>query len=115
MTHLQIGMLIAAILLFIFIAIMLKKNSMVVKYSIMWLALPVIFILMVIFLNPLNDFAHWLGFEVLSNFVFFVILGCLLVLCFLLTIILSKQKRQIIRLIQEVSLLKKEQNDKKKK
>ena len=114
MGPLKIGMLITALFLFVFIFWMLKRNSLSVKYSVMWLMLPVVFILMVIFSEPLNILANTLGFQLLSNFVFFIILGCLLVLCFLLTIIVSGLKNKINKLVQEVSILKKEMNDKKK-
>ena len=81
----------------------------------MWMLLPIVFILVVIFLDPLTQLAKWLGFEVLSNFIFAIIIGLLIMFCFALTIIISKQQKQIIKLIQDLSILKKENSDKKKK
>ncbi len=103
---LKIEMAIGAILLFIIILIGLKKNSLSVKYSIPWILLPVVFLLLIIFSEPLNNFAHFLGFETLSNLLFVAIIGLLLILIFSLTVIVSKQQKQIKTLIQEVSLLK---------
>ena len=107
MTNIQIEMTIAAIALFIIIIISLKHNSMSIKNSIAWLLLPIIFALIAIFPDPLTAVAHWLGFETLSNFIFLVAIALLIVLCFSLTLTVSKQQQQITKLIQELSILKK--------
>ena len=106
MTKLQIEMTIAAIILLIIIVLFLKKNSMSVKNSVAWLLLPVVFIIIAIFPEPLTHFANWLGFETLSNFIFVVIIALLLIICFFLTVSVSRQQNQITRLNQEISILK---------
>lgn len=115
LNSLQIEMLISALAIFILISFFLSRNRMSVKNSIMWLLVPVVFALVAIFLDPIAEFSAFLGFEVLSNFIFVIIIGSLLLICFFLTINLSKQQDQITKLIQEVSILKKnKKNDKKK-
>ena len=109
MTNIQIEMTIAAIVLFIIIIICLKRNSMSIKNSIAWLLLPIIFALIAIFPEPLTEFAHWLGFETLANFIFLVTIALLIVLCFFLTLSVSKQQQKITKLIQELSIIKKRQ------
>lgn len=106
MTSLQIEMTVAAIILLIFIIICLKRNSMSIKSSVAWLLLPIVFIVIAIFPDPLATFATQLGFETLSNFIFVIIIALLILICFYLTIVISKQQSKIIKLIQEVSLLK---------
>ena len=106
-------MTIAAIILLIIITICLKKNSMSIKSSIAWLLLPIVFIVIAIFPEPLASFANWLGFETLSNFIFLIVIALLIVICFFLTINLSKQQTKITKLIQELSILKDKINDKK--
>ena len=115
MTSLQIEMTIAAIALFILIIIFLKRNSMSIKSSVAWLLLPLVCIIIAIFPDPLSNFATWLGFETFSNFLFIIIIGLLIIICFFLTINLSKQQTKITKLIQEISLLKKQISDKKPK
>ena len=115
MTSLQIEMTVAAIILFILIAIFLKKNSMSIKSSVAWLLLPIIFLIIAIFPDPLAHLSAWLGFETFSNFLFLVIIGALVVICFFLTISLSKQQTKITKLIQELSILKEKVNGKKQK
>ena len=104
---LRLFLIIAALVLLVVIIACLKRSHMSVKYSLAWLLLPVIFILMAIFMDPLAAFANWLGFDLLSNFIFFIILSLLLLLCFILTIIVTNQKSRIVELTQELSILKK--------
>ncbi len=107
LSSLQIEMLIAAIVLFFLILSSLRKNRMSVRNSIVWLLLPVVFMLIALLLEPLSSLAHSLGFEIFSNFIFVIVIGSLILVCFYLTIAVSKQQDQIKKLIQEVSLLKK--------
>lgn len=107
MTNIQIEMTIAAIILFIIIVISLRRNSMTIKSSVVWLLLPIVFALIAIFPTPLTELAHWLGFETLANFIFLVAIALLIVLCFSLTLTASKQQQIITKLVQEISILKK--------
>lgn len=106
MNKLQIEISVAALILFILIIINLKRNSFSVKSSIAWLLLPIVFIIIAIFPEPLTIFSNWLGFETLSNFIFVVIIALLIILSFFLTATTSRQQEQITKLIQEVSILK---------
>jgi len=116
MTNIQIEMSIAAILLLIVITISLKKSTISIKSSIAWLLLPIVFIIVAIFPQPLAEFSSYLGFETFSNFIFLIIIALLLILCFFLTISLSHQQAKITKLIQELSILKykEEKHDKQK-
>ena len=116
MTNLQIEMSLAALALFIIILISLKKNSMSIKNSVAWLLLPIMFIIIAIFPDPFSKLATSLGFETLSNFIFVIIIALLIIVCFSLTITISHQQSQIVKLIQNISLLKmKDQNKHKNK
>lgn len=110
MTNLQIEMSIAALILLLIIVISLKKNSMSIKNSIAWLLLPVIFVIIAIFPNPFLKLATLLGFETLSNFIFVIVIALLIIVCFSLTATISHQQSQIIKLIQNISILEKKSN-----
>lgn len=114
MINIQIEMAIASVILFLIIAIALKKNSISTKSSVAWLLLPVVFLFMAIFPEPLSAISNWLGFEAPANFVFLITIALLIVLCFFLTVTVSHQQVQITKLIQELSILKKEQSERKK-
>lgn len=115
MTNIQIEMSIATILLLIIIVISLKKNTISIKNSIAWLLLPIVFLLIALFPEPLTILSSWLGFETLSNFIFLAVIALLIIICLFHTITISKQQTQITKLIQEVSILKhrEKKNDKK--
>lgn len=117
MTNIQIEVLVAALVLLALIFFSLRRNSMSIKNSIAWLLLPFVFILIAIFPGPLEQLAHSLGFETLSNFIFVIIIALLIIICFFLTATISHQGNQITKLIQEISILKhnKSKNDKRKK
>ena len=117
MTKIQIEMIVATIILLILIIISLKRNSISIKSSIAWLLLPIVFLIVAIFPEPLSTFANWLGFETLSNFIFLVTIALLIILCFFLTVTVSHQQTRITKLIQDVSILKNKshKNDKTKK
>lgn len=115
MTNLQIEMAIAAIILLILIVTFLKRNSMSIKNSVAWLLLPIVFIIIAFFPDPIAQFSSWLGFENFSNFLFLIINGLLIIICFFLTISLSKQQVYITKLVQELSILKEKINGKKTK
>lgn len=106
MTNIQIEMSIAAISLLIIIVISLKRNTISTKSSIAWLLLPIVFLLIAIFPDPLTTLSAWLGFETFSNFIFLITIALLIILCFFLTVVISRQQTQITKLIQEVSILK---------
>ena len=113
--RLQIEMIVAAVALLIFMLALLRRNYVSVKSAIVWLLLPVVFVLIAIFVDPFTALAKWLGFDMLSNFIFVVIIGLLILLCFFFTIVISKQQKQITELIQELSLLKQKVGKKKDK
>lgn len=115
MSKLQIELLVAAVISLFVILFFLKKNRINVKYTVMWLLLPIIFILMLIFPNGIDGLSKFLGFELASNFVFFITLAVVILFCFGLTIIVSKQKKQITKLIQEIAILRREFDEKQKK
>lgn len=115
MTNIQIEMLVAAIILLILITFCLTKNRLLVRHSIAWFSLPIVFIIFAIFPQLIETISKWLGFETPSNFIFLAAIALLILICFFLTISISRQQSQITKLIQEISILKKQdkKNDKK--
>lgn len=84
-----------------------KKNKIIIRYSILWFISLIILIIFTIFPEVLGWLSKLVGFELSSNFLFVLLIVFLFVICISLTIIVSEQKEQIRRLIQEISILKK--------
>ena len=85
-----------------------NKKKLTIKYTIYWIMLLLIMEIFVIFPNVLILLSEFLGFEATSNMILFSLFFFLFYICFLLTAKLSVQKMQIKNLIQEISILKKE-------
>ena len=105
---LKMEMIIIAIIVLAAIMKYLKSKSMTIKYSILWLLLPIIFLIMALFSDQMIKLANFFGFELLSNMIFFITVGILFIINFSLTVIVSNLQKKITLLTQEISMLKKE-------
>lgn len=90
----------------VFILVLLRKNRINIKYSIILLTLFSLLLISVIIPGFIENIAHILGFQVVSNMVFSLIIGLLVLINIILTMIVSNYDKKIRLLIQEVSLLK---------
>lgn len=83
----------------------LRKGKLTFQYSLIWFVLSFTLMVCILFPNVLIDASHIVGVEVASNFVFLVEGIFVLVLLISLTLIVSKQRKQIVRLTQCVAIL----------
>ena len=103
---LKYELLAVSLLLIIFILSIVRNKKVSVKYSLVWLFAGGIMFLAAVFPNVSQTISRMLGFEVLSNMIFLMLIGILTLISLSLTIIVSKQKDQINTLTQELSILK---------
>ena len=82
-----------------------EDGKLTFQYSLIWFVLGFGLMLCIIFPNILIDASHIVGVEVASNFVFLVEGIFVLVLLISLTLIVSKQRKQIVRLTQRMAIL----------
>lgn len=104
--NLRVLLIILSLVLIIIILKLISKNKLPIKYSLFWLASAIIVFLVGAFPHIIGKFTSLIGFETSVNLITGTILGLLLLITLLLTIIISEQKRKIILLVQEVSMLK---------
>lgn len=90
------------------------KKKLDFKLGLSWFLVTIGLMLSIIFDNALMIFKDFLGFEKLSNMIFLIGFVCLGLLVLSLSMKVSLQSEKIIKLTQEVALLKKkeEKNDK---
>lgn len=81
----------------------------------MWIVISLVMIVISIFDVIPVYFAGLLGFELTSNFLLSLAIFFLLVIAFLQTMTLSRQKEQIKHLVQELSILKSHVEEKEEK
>lgn len=106
--NLRIFLFLVLISFIILILHTIKKKRLLLKYSLLWIAASLFMALCIIFPQILNLFCNMLGIKLVSNLVFLLGLLILLVLTFVLTIIVSEQKKKIILLVEEISIIKKD-------
>lgn len=103
--------LVVIIVCIIFVVLVFRQvatGKLMLKYSLLWLALALVAFLVAIFPEPIFAFAHFLGFELPLNFIVFIALFFLLTICISLSIVISKQDQRIKTLIQNQAILEKE-------
>lgn len=110
---LRIALVIYAVVLFIVVTHLLKKEKLPEKYTIIWYAFSLVILLVGIVPQFLEVISKALRFEVLSNFVIGILITLLTIMCLALSVMIAGQKKKIKLLIQEVSMLKKEIKEKK--
>ena len=116
MSVLSIVMLVASIFFLYLVIRNINKNNILFEQEFMWIVMSLVMIVISVFDSIPGYFAKLLGFELTSNFLLSLTIFFLLVIGFLQTMTLSKQKEQIKHLVQELSILKsqvetKEEND----
>lgn len=110
---LRIELMIFSLFCIITILIAVKKEKLLMKYALIWLTAAAFMIISVSVPKIIYKVSSFLGFEVTSNMIFFLGIILLLYIVFILTMTISKQAAMINLLIQEVSLLKHKEGDKK--
>lgn len=105
MLMLRLVIAFCTIVFFIAVCVQVAKKKLLMKYALLWMVLSVIALLVALFPGAVRVVASALGFEVSSNFVFFIVLFLTLAICLSLSVIASKQQEKITSLVQELALL----------
>ena len=108
-----VSLIVFSIIWIIIILKCVRKGSITIKYSLIWLLMAISILFVGIFPNFMELIKEKFGFQTISNLVIGIILTLLMLITLVLTMIVTNQKVQIKNLTQEVSLLKKEIKDEK--
>jgi len=106
-TILQYIFIIGVVLFFGIIIFFLRRNTLSLKYTLLWLISGFVMLLISIFPDILAFISNILGFQVASNALFALILGFFLMILLSLTSIVSGQTEKIKTLAQAIALLEK--------
>lgn len=96
---------------FIFLIIVLRyvyKSKIKEAYALVWIAAALITLIFAIFPEQLSSLAAVLGIITPAFALILCMLGCILLLLFQITIIISGHHERITRLLEEITLLKEE-------
>ena len=106
--QLQIILLIGSIITFLVIINMIRKYNLELKYSLLWLFICIINILLAAFSDIAKTTARLLSIQQPVNAIFLLSFGFQFFLIFSLTLTISRLSNKFTSLVQEVGLLKKE-------
>ena len=94
-----------SIVILILVIEMIRRQKMTFKYSMFWLAACVIVLFAAIYDGLIAKIAHFVGFALVSNFVFFTATIFFIILTLLLTLYVNEQNNRSETLAQAVGIL----------
>lgn len=97
---LRIEMLIMALCFFFIVFRTINRRKMQIQYSLLWLLIAFCMVIVAAFPQLLMGLSSLVGIKVPANLLYFLGILALLMLCFSLSSIVSKQSEQIKRLAQ---------------
>ena len=106
-TNLVVVSIIFSVIIIIFILYLVKKENVNIKYSLVWLILFILLLICLLVPGLLEWITSILGFQTASNMVLSLLIAVLVIINITSTVIISHHDRKIKLLIQEVSILKK--------
>lgn len=112
---LRLGLLIASVIALLFVVFFVAHRKLNIKYSIVWILWALFSLFMSIFPQSFYQLSRLLGIDLPVNAVFLIMIGLLYGLTFYVYCMISKHNNEIIQLTYEISSLKKEIEDLKKK
>jgi hypothetical protein len=93
----------AAVLLFV--VDLVRREKLTFRYAAGWMAASAVALLIAVFDEWLERIAHAFGFQLASNFIFFLVLGGLVLMTLLMTLFLCRQNKRNDRLAQKIGML----------
>lgn len=94
-------------ILFIFVIILLvRNNKLEEKYSILWFIFSIIILILSIFPQIINFFAKLFGVYYAPSLLFLIGFVVLTIYIIHLSIVITRQNKMLVKLVQEVALIK---------
>ena len=108
---LQMIVIIGILFYFAVIFYLLKKKTLALKYTLMWILAGIFMAIIAVFPTLLKKLSILIGIETPSNALFAVLLFVILLILMSLTSIISGLNKMNVKLIQAVALLEKRVRD----
>lgn len=109
---LQIVLIIASLFTFIYVILRIKKHQLNIDDSIIWIIWSIVLLILSIFPGLPKYCSDLLGFESTSNFILTGFVFLIYIMVFFQNIKISELKEKNKKLIQKLSIEKKNQEDK---
>lgn len=102
--YLRIALLVGIAIYFVCIFFLLKKNSLNLKYTLLWIFLGIVFLLVVIFPVILQAPMRKIGVVEWTNGLFALLLLILMIIDMSITAIVSKMNERMRKLVQKCAM-----------
>ena len=103
-TRLQLFLVAICLIAFLYLFYKMKKKRVDVKYTLPWLLLDFLMLVLVVFPDGLMWMSRMIGIKTVSNAVFFAALIFLLVIVYIMSRTISRLNNEIRALAQRVAL-----------
>ncbi len=103
--HAKTFAILTAVFIVILIFDLIRRQKMTFKYSLFWLSASAATLVLGIYDPLLGTLARWAGFELSSNFIFFLFLAFISALCLFLTVYINEQNNRTETLGQKLGIL----------
>lgn len=103
---LVVVLILVALFFLIYVIKNVLKRKMVINYALLWIMFGIVMTVAVLIPDLLKKICNIIGIQTVSNFIFLLGFGLLLMITFVLTEVVSSQKIKITTLAQEVAILK---------
>lgn len=97
--------IISSFIIFTLVVELTRKEKLTFKYAFGWMFVSILAILLTVFDNILFRVSNFFGFELTSNFVFFILLGVFVFLSLFMTVLLCEQDRRNDTMAQKIGIL----------
>ncbi len=104
---LQILMLIAILVYFVLLWMLLRKRSLNLKYTLLWIFSGAVMLVFGVFPNLLSWISEKIDIATPTNALFAIMFFCIIIILMSLTAIVSKLNEKTKRLIQTIAMLEK--------
>lgn len=113
--ELRIALIIVTLIYLFIILKAIKHKKMQISFSLFWIFTGIVLVIAALIPNFIENISTLLGFQTAANMIFCAAIFMCFFLIFNLTISLSKENKKNIKLIQEISILKKRVEELEKK
>ena len=111
--NLQLVLIVASLLTFIYVIGRIRKHQLNIDDSIVWIIWSIVLLILSIFPGLSHTISDFLGFESTSNFILTGFVFLLYIMVFFQNIRISELKEKNKKLIQRLSIVKKDEDDNK--
>ena len=102
---LQVVVAAFCVLMLGYVVVLVARERLLLKYSLLWLVLCIVLLLVALFPQALFGLSAALGFETPVNFIYFIGFFCLMAIVLSLSVITSRQTMKIKNLTQRIAIV----------